>query len=592
MKNAVLGVVLLLTVGIAAWFFQGDRSPQPLPSQATNTEGESAKPELATGDGPEIRAVVPTEGGIAPSSPPGNGVEAPVPSPPAAVTLRGVLQMPDGSPVAGARCAWSIQATGQSMSGATATDREGRFRIPGPTEAGGEIAVLRIRACWEDLGQPWVSTEVAIPSSFPPGDHSIGWFEVQQLPRLANGRVVDELGAPVAGVRVYAMPEHVVLKSLTDPGVLERSACDTDSDGRWVINGETPGDTIRIVARHPDYYQADSLAIAKGSRDVQVGLRQAGRIAGEFEDLGARFRKRLYVDLSGPGVLGHLGPTNGPLHPSRRPCGSDGMLRIPVADDGTFAIGGLRPGRVDCSVLCIGLAQPAARIPNVVIEPGEVSRDPRLQGIDLRGLRIIVLKVVDEHGKNAAGIAVGVREAGAASWASVVTGPSGRAAAVTSVGVIDIEVQEGGYRRERMTSIRSDQVIKLSRGISTMLSFDLSEQELGEQYSAFEVAARLVRVEGGASFSSPPQSALSVVKDGVTTELLVPVAGRYRVEVIVRVHDGPPLQMRKVREVEPGEIEIRDDTAPAITGVRLGRHAVRKAISIIRVHFPMAGVIR
>ena len=520
------------------------------------------------------------------AAPPPTSATSPVAA--ASTVLRGTLLLEDGSPVAGASCAWSIQGVDRSVSGHVPSDGEGRFRIPGPADLRGP-RLLRIRTCVASVEPAWGYTEMVIAPEYPPGEHDLGFLLVEPLPHLVSGRVVDVGGALVSGARVYAMPDQPELTALGDAGYAERLSALVDARGRFAVYGRLAGGTVRLVVRQPAFFQLRPVVVKVGEVDALVEIGAAAGLAGSVLTGPVISSKHLAVELTGPAVVGHLGVGDGPLPAAVRPRAEGESVRIPVQSDGTFEIDGLRPGWVDVAVHCLGVGKAVAAVPSVSVPAGAVGRDSRLQSIDLRHLRGVPLRLVDEAGRGVAGLAVGVRDVGVSAWERMVSDPDGRVMAVTGIGAVDVLVQDGGFQRQLLSDVRGERVITLAQGLPLTLAF-----ELGEQVPGFEVSAQLV---GGERTVSPasvqgPRSALQWLQESHPMEFCVPEPGLYRIEVTVRVRGGPALHARQVVDLDPLEVLVPPGGSSGTLPVRLGADAIGKAVRQIRYFFPTAGILR
>ena len=116
-------------------------------------------------------------------------------------------------------------------------------------------------------------------------------------------------------------------------------------------------------------------------------------------------------------------------------------------------------------------------VDDVVVRPGEVNRDPRLQKIPLAKLfKSRVVTVVDQDGKPLRNAQVGARPAGeSGSFTNFTTGSDGKSVVVTPDAAVDLVVALKGYRAETVANVTADTTVKLRKSTRKRVTLRLPE---------------------------------------------------------------------------------------------------------------------
>lgn len=258
------------------------------------------------------------------------------------------------------------------------TDAEGRFRLELPGELQEhDSRNLRVLARDASLG-----ARVDLGRSFPPGLVSMGDLLLESAPLLVAGRVVDASGAGVSGAAIeleQAITEDEEGRRFWYWEELPQELV-SGPDGAFALHALLDAKELRLRARMGDGGSA-RVRTAVGTSALELRLERSGSLAG-FLLLASS------VPTAALGLA--LAPEQAESQADVQP--SDTQLFDLHTDepqpgalepDGSFALGGLLPGRYRFSVRTESGA-PLAEIPAVVIESGQECRDPRLQGLDLR----------------------------------------------------------------------------------------------------------------------------------------------------------------------------------------------------------------
>jgi RNA polymerase sigma factor (sigma-70 family) len=185
----------------------------------------------------------------------------------------------DGSPLGGAEL-WSAQPCGGPAVGLGTSDARGRARLD---------ALLPEASLWATAGalhcapRPRVR-DLPVDSS----GHSRAEIRVATLGAGVSGRVLDSLGAPVAGARVTA-----VARGDDAHGQRSLLACEevrTDADGGFRLDALPAGQVALVVVPDPALSpRVDVLQLAAGAEHrVEVALAEAAAVKGVVRDPDGR----------------------------------------------------------------------------------------------------------------------------------------------------------------------------------------------------------------------------------------------------------------------------------------------------------------
>lgn len=292
-------------------------------------------------------------------------------------SIAGVVRDDRGQPVADVKVTASADAFGLGDANAANSDAAGRFRI-GKLQPG----TLTLRTASAKFLPATAKVELAAEQ------HKQDVVLELQAGKAVSGRVVDDLGRPVAGIKVGAK------RTEQHPGVqMERftpdEATETDAGG-WFLLAGLSGETASIRAFGDGYTAAIANHVAVGTGNLLLRVDRAAALAGTLRDAAGQ-------PLAGSRVRAINADRADPLH---------GVLDLPLgldrnaattAADGSFRIEHVDPGNV--TVRAEGKAhRPAEQ--QLVLTPGQ-----QLQGLQLvadAGATARV-KVVDDAGETVAG---------------------------------------------------------------------------------------------------------------------------------------------------------------------------------------------
>jgi hypothetical protein len=214
------------------------------------------------------------------------------------------------------------------------------------------------------------------------------------------GRVVDDLGRPVAGAKVGAyrnreLGEGVQVKSLS-----RGESTETDANGNFTLGGLAEN-VVQVRAWSEGYAPASRADVARGSTDVRLQLERYGAIEGVLVDEQGAAIAGSDVSVRQRAEPGGLGDFDfSPMRGSK------------TAVDGHFRLERVRPGTV--SLRASGEGHVDAALDGVRVLPGETTKAMKM--VAARGA-VVVATVVDVDGRPVAGATVTVEEAGDADLA-------------------------------------------------------------------------------------------------------------------------------------------------------------------------------
>jgi len=297
---------------------------------------------------------------------------------PEGVFLTGRLIGSTGAPLREVSAEFRVEGPDGSASGHRAlTDDEGNFRVAfiGSrnvlTAEELEVAVLAPFGC---------EHAATLPVQLVSGANELGDLHLERSTVLVSGRVRDEGGAPVKGLPIEALsgfnPAHSASGDFFAKIV-------TDALGRFALHRNPPdegGFALRV--RQSGFFWGTE-AVAPGTSDLEIVVRQTGSIAVE--------------------VL-HAGGWKPIVHLSQRGVRVGSQTLRYEGNSLPMTIEGLLPGTYDLE-WSHGWAPERGFVRGVNVVAGEKTIDPRLTPLDLRAVWPRVrLVVVDESDHPVAGV--------------------------------------------------------------------------------------------------------------------------------------------------------------------------------------------
>ena len=453
-------------------------------------------------------SVTHTTSGLGPSTPGANAVLV-VELAHDACVLTGRVQSADGAVPRNMRLLARIDEAdgfgGWSDGTSVRLDEIGRFRVAvQPQEKPGARTLVVFARDAER--EETLSATFELPETLSPSVIDVGVLTLKPPPLLAAGTVVDAQGVALSGVDVLvSIPNRYDTERWSE---VRSPSTHTDEQGRFELRTSQRVTRFQVVA-HRDGATAESGAIAAGSTDVVLRMPLTGSLGG-----------RVLLD----GALAEL------TWIVRACCSDEGGAPEPnqaadwQLDDGGFELGALSPGDYDVSVIEADSAECVARVQRVRVVAAQLTRDPRLNPIDLRSvLNLVELSISAESGERLREPWVIAR----AAW------PDGRveifevnvrrhttAPIVCADGGVDVRVGAEGCAEVELSGVTSNREVVLRSAPLVVVTLP---DGTAARDGAYRLGVQLVHE----SFRQPGPRPLTVVwfDDGPRVELTAPVIG-------------------------------------------------------------------
>lgn len=297
-----------------------------------------------------------------------------------------------------------------------------------------------------------------------PGINDLGDIQLSPAPVVCSGVVVDTDGNPIGDARVWIekMQGERRWSTLHTANDLPTTA----ADGSFAMRGweRLPTDReLRASAGRQGLVLETAGIVRDGARDIRIVLGRAGSIAGSVilpslrdeVDSGAALIRRRHVTLlvTKDGEPNAFGASIGP--------------------DDTFEIVNLKPGSYEFTATLAGTHEPVVSIAGINVVADEVTRDPRLNPIDLTDyLQSIEVLVVDDRGAPIPDALVWVGYKGSRNGSRA--DERGRRVVTIMKNADDLEIsaEAPGYARQVLQGLVSPAKIVLTRGPEIVVRID------------------------------------------------------------------------------------------------------------------------
>jgi hypothetical protein len=298
----------------------------------------------------------------------------------APIWIVGRVLHPGDQPYAGRTLQGTLEGSFGASGMPVSTDAAGRVRFASPVPASKlGLAVLRIVA---REGGRELKMSARFPANVPAGEVDLGDLRPEVPLVLARGRVVDDLGEPVAGALIVAQTDSASDATWTTDA---RIAVTAPEPGAFEITGPWTGARVRVIASRSGHASAAPIELQKPGEEHRIVLARAASILG-----------RLVLD---EGAL----PADVEIRVVRRDAlapelaRAEGRQGATIAADGSFALHDVRAGIVDLHFAprpppgdvqdegARPLLEPWLVLDGIELLPGERATDARLDAVDLRG---------------------------------------------------------------------------------------------------------------------------------------------------------------------------------------------------------------
>lgn len=290
------------------------------------------------------------------------------------------------------------------------------------------------------------------------GDVTMGAME--EGPIIAAGVVEDHLGARVKDAWVS------VCSSFNGRDVSSRDQSSlrqldwalrgiSKDDGSFEIRGFAVCD-MSLEAQKHGYGESVPVHAERGSNCVRLVLGPGAGI-GTLEG-------QVLLDPGVPAslivVAVHCGSKYGP-EPSR------------CREDGSFLYKSDRRETVRVVLNAIGVDEPVADVPGIEVKPKEVTREPRLNPLDLRGvLKAITVSAVDASGNAVSNATAFVEPREGANSEYGVEIVDGTAKLLTTGTPVNLRIEGPEYRTKKLARVSSDTRVVLEPALRATITFD------------------------------------------------------------------------------------------------------------------------
>jgi protocatechuate 3,4-dioxygenase beta subunit len=238
-------------------------------------------------------------------------------------TVSGTVVGPGGKPVAATVVRWGLQTSSDSVP-ETKTDEKGAFRLEGVPD---EENVLSVMAKGLAPGFPNIVAR---------GDQQVK-VELKAGATI-RGRVVDDGGNPIEGVRVIAQVNNP-RPNWMGFVYLDELQAKTDRDGRFILEGMPEGVKCDVVVERWSAVRQRALSPADESKNV-ITLLGDGAIRGRVVDPTGKPVRNFRIQVGIPKAFKPGDPAGGYF------AGYSGTGLSFTRDDGEFTISGLTAGHL------------------------------------------------------------------------------------------------------------------------------------------------------------------------------------------------------------------------------------------------------
>lgn len=273
------------------------------------------------------------------------------------------------------------------LAGWRAVDADGKLSDEPELASGGALRLVAAPSGARKVR----SAVIDVPRAPKLGANELGDVKLLGLPLLVAGRVVDQIGAPIANANVNVLAQNSDGTTWRDTG----AAALTDGDGSFSIDAEFQGAELAVRASASDSQRGPPVLVAPGTSGVELALERWARLdttAWIDPDLNpAELNVVWTLDDVSTSMIGRPKPT------------TDGVARAAFANDK------LRAGRGKLEVRAVSTTV-------LTFEPFELLPGPNpdaLRDLDLRNLvRIVDLEIHDHQGRGVAAGEIRFRPSG------------------------------------------------------------------------------------------------------------------------------------------------------------------------------------
>ena len=388
-----------------------------------------------------------------------------------------------------------------------------------------------------------------LPWPLPFGEFDLGVFRIQTDPLVVGGTVVDSVGKPMRGISVSLLADPDPNSDSQEFMSLQTLGTQTDKEGRFALRGITERREVSLKIRSETHALAHPVSVPVGSDNVKLVVEAAGTLQGWLRiDEGQRVEDFLLSALES--ATGESTNISFETHAG----GAEPMK---------FRKKGLRAGQYRLKVashVIPGLE--LAAVEGLVVEGGGLCKDPRIQGLDLRGrLRPVEIRVLDEQGKELSNASVEISGQDGHYGRDSRTGSDGLARIWIAPSGSSVSVSKSGYLRQVHDNLATDVQVRMIAAPTLRLTIEWPA-------SATEALMRRATVvllgadagKNGAASGALPSEYSEQPRGGGTHELYPSHLGKRRLQIWPENYHPFVPKGRVPIEPDPPEIEINADT--------------------------------
>ncbi len=336
----------------------------------------------------------------------------------------------------------------RGWSGSCTTDLLGQARVPAPELARFQGPLVLHLRCDSKTNAPRAALHT-LPTFVAPGVTDLGDIAVLPPAVLVSGRVVDGSGNPIYAARV------LLLEPTSDPatpgaGLHSRTGQEkerwSETNGTFLFEDQPTAKGTQLRAEAAQYLPSSPVAFVPGTRDLEIVLRRGAELAGSV--------------VVPSGVSAKIFMPEFHSEAARR------LWRPPLSENGEFLTSGLVPGVFNFRLNLHGFDQPIFEVAGLRAVDELVTRDPRIQAIEVASkIGMVKVSVLLPDGKPAEGgwvRVLGSKQSGPASaFGAAVILVAGAAVAWGPSGPLDLEVNVPGFRVERRHGVTGELEVRL-----------------------------------------------------------------------------------------------------------------------------------
>lgn len=257
----------------------------------------------------------------------------------------------------------------------------------------------------EDGSGSCLFAEFPLPAEFARGVNDLGTVTLHPAPLLVAGIVVDDSGRPLRNtvVSATAFDWHEVGTAIDDAPLVALSC----ADGSFSFRSMTRRKEVRVACTGEMLFPMPPREVPVGSTGVTLTSVRGGQLAGRVllppGIPGHTMRVRVISHSTASELLDCFGFRDSLEESEKASFTWNSVPRIAALDDeGRFRTELMPPGPATAYVEeQTAVCAPFATIQSIEVLPGGITRDPRLDPMDLSQRAVLALQVLNERGEPA-----------------------------------------------------------------------------------------------------------------------------------------------------------------------------------------------